>query len=644
MASKFRIINLLLILLVGLGLLSCTNNIDNNDYENEAVFFQLLDGKYFSARRDQNNIVIVNSFAPNDWETFYVEKGKKNTVNIKTKDGLYLGFNNTDSILYALPKHLSQKDIFILKPFKEFYKITTINGGNLVLNKDLTLKVSQDNSFSIFKVSTQSQFIEPIQHLGDIDFFRFFIQFFSFIVIILFVFHFIKHKSSIKKFSLFTLLIIGFVWGYVIFHAKNWESNHVINHDVIIYYEYLPAAIVFNDLSFEFIKDFPQDFNGTIWLNDKEKETSKVPKFTMGMAFMYLPFFLIGHLLAHIFDYTAYGYSLPYFILICISSWFYAFLGLFYLRKILLKHYNDVVVGFTLISIAFATNLFYYVTQETAMSHAYSFCLFSVFIWKTISWHNQKTFKTAITLGLLMGLITLIRPTNVLLAFVFILYNVTSFKLLKDKVALFLQYKNQIFTIIICTIIIWIPQFVFWKSLTGHWFFNSYGKEGFYFSNPKILDGLFSYRKGWLVYTPLMLFAILGITFLFKERNKWAVPILFFLILNVYVVFSWWCWWYGGSFGSRPMIDSYALLAIPLASFFSYFDKKTSYLRSVSLFIIFLTVVLNLFQTLQTKSCLHYDGMTKEAYWSNFTRLEWNPDYEKLIKSPDYDKALNGKE
>ena len=368
------------------------------------------------------------------------------------------------------------------------------------------------------------------------------------------------------------------------------------------------------------------------------------PKFTIGMSIMYLPFFLIAHVTAYILGYTTYGYSLPYLLLICISSWFYAFLGLFYLRKTLLKYYNDATVTFTLLSVALATNLFHYVTIDSAMSHAYSFGLFSIFIYLTIKWYEQKKLKTALLLGLTIGLISLIRPTNALLATVFIFFNISSFKSLKEKIQLFWIYKNHIFLIATFAILVWSPQLLYWKYLTGHWFYFSYGEEGFFFSHPQIIKGLFSYRKGWLLYTPLMIFAITGIVFLFKQKTNWGLSVLMFLILNVYVVYSWWCWWYGGSFGSRPMVESYALLAIPLAAFFSFFDKKTSYLRSVSLFVLVLSVALNLFQTLQYNTCLHYDGMTKEAYWKNFTTLGWPEGYEKLIDSPNYEKAIKGVE
>ena len=166
---------------------------------------------------------------------------------------------------------------------------------------------------------------------------------------------------------------------------------------------------------------------------------------------------------------------------------------------------------------------------------------------------------------------------------VFILFNVVSFNSLKAKVALFWEYKIQVLIIVIATLIVWVPQIAFWKYATGHYFFFSYGEERFYFDSPHIFDGLFSYRKGWLLYTPIMVFALLGIVSLVKVQKKWLAPVLVFTSLNIYVIYSWWCWWYGGSFGSRPMVDSYALMAIPLAAFYSWMDSKHHLLRYASI-------------------------------------------------------------
>ena len=90
------------------------------------------------------------------------------------------------------------------------------------------------------------------------------------------------------------------------------------------------------------------------------------------------------------------------------------------------------------------------------------------------------------------------------------------------------------------------------------------------------------------------------------------------------------------------MVDSYALMALPLAAFFSFFDKKTSYLRSISIVIIISTVSLNLFQTQQTKTCLHWASMTEESYWTNFTMLGWPENIEEMLREPDNDRLVKG--
>jgi hypothetical protein len=105
---------------------------------------------------------------------------------------------------------------------------------------------------------------------------------------------------------------------------------------------------------------------------------------------------------------------------------------------------------------------------------------------------------------------------------------------------------------------------MYWKYITGELFFNSYVGEQFYFNNSHVLKGLFGFRKGWLIYTPIMLFSILGIYFLRNQLKHFFASISITLFIYIFVIFSWWCWWYGGSFGQRAMIDIYPLLAIPL--------------------------------------------------------------------------------
>jgi hypothetical protein len=111
-----------------------------------------------------------------------------------------------------------------------------------------------------------------------------------------------------------------------------------------------------------------------------------------------------------------------------------------------------------------------------------------------------------------------------------------------------------------------VPQSIYWKTVSNEWWRYGYQGETFTWLRPHIWQGLFSFENGWFIYTPVMLFSIWGLFRLRRIAPQWVAPIVVFLPLYWYVIYSWWCWMYINGFGSRPMIDTYALLAIPLAA------------------------------------------------------------------------------
>jgi hypothetical protein len=194
-------------------------------------------------------------------------------------------------------------------------------------------------------------------------------------------------------------------------------------------------------------------------------------------------------------------------------------------------------------------------------------------------------------------------------------------------------------------VLVWIPQFAYWKFISGKFFYFSYGETGgsFYFNNPQIWKILFSYEKGWFVYTPIMFFAVIGIFLLRKNKGNLAWPIGIYVTLMIYVLSSWWCWWYGGSFGQRSMVDFYGLMAIPLAAFFEKVLSKAHILKIAGIFVFIFLVFLNQFNIKQfNHRSLHYWWMNKEAYWENFLIVEPTCKFWHVILLPDYKKARLG--
>jgi hypothetical protein len=444
-------------------------------------------------------------------------------------------------------------------------------------------------------------------------------------------------KKYFSKIALGLLLIICVWYGK---NLNSWGRDKIITHDVISYYAYLPAAIIFRDFSFKFANDTASAAEVKIWYSVAQNG-KPVLRMTMGLAILWLPFFLSAHLMATVLGVSTMGYSWPYSFFIFIAAVFYLFMGLVFLRKILLKYFTDWITAITLIVIVAATNLMYYVISEPGLSHVYSFALISIFLWVTLIWISKPTWGLSILAGVLGGLIVLIRPVNGLVLIFPLILGLDSLIGFKNRIFRNWQYLA---VAAFSAIIMVLPQIVYWKIQTGHFLFNSYMESGkFYFLHPNIFQGLLGFRKGWLIYTPVMLFSIYGFFVMKKFVAGLRTALIAFMVLFIYVVFSWWCWWYGGSFGSRPMIETYGILAIPLAASFAYLFKKNFLIKVLLSIVLVAFLYLNQFQMGQYRtSLLHWDSMTKEAYKAIFFRSSAPTGYESLLKNPDYEKALKG--
>lgn len=446
-------------------------------------------------------------------------------------------------------------------------------------------------------------------------------------------------KRSVSFYALILLVLVAAVMGN---NLKKWKDNKIIDNDVISYYAYLPAAFIYRDLSFEFTKNLPPDFEGKIWTH-KADNGVRTLKMTMGLSLLWIPFFLIAHGFTCLSGYPSNGYSMPYSVAILAAAIAYLFIGLWFLRKILLKYFGEWPTTIALIAVVLSTNLLYYVIAEPGMSHIYSFALVNLFMYLCLGWVEQPTYRTTLYAGSVAGLLALIRPVNgivILIPILLILFSNELIRMKKygiEKLIKMALLAGFVFSLML------LPQLIYWKQITGHWLYYSYNNEGFFFSNPQIINGLFSYRKGWLVYTPIMIFAFFGFAFIKKELAVLRNSLLTFLVLFLFIVFSWWCWWYGGSYGSRPMIDIYGIMAVGLAAFIYKIAQTPIWSKISMLMLLGFFIYLNIFQMDQYRtSLLHWDSMTRQVYWEIMFKKQWPPDYAQKIKIPDYEKAIKG--
>ncbi|HRH66676.1 MAG TPA: glycosyltransferase family 39 protein [Bacteroidia bacterium] len=445
--------------------------------------------------------------------------------------------------------------------------------------------------------------------------------------------------TSFSKSKLVLLIIFAFLISCFFINGEN-RRDQIIS-DVVSYYGYLPAFFIYHDATLSFINKDREAYKDKYWPETTE-DGRFVLKTTMGLSILYMPFFWLAHAYAKISSYAADGFSRPYHSALVLSCFFYVMVGLWYLRKLLLRYFSDTITALTLLCVYFGTNLVWYTTREAAMSHAFLFSIICVYLYFTVKWHEHPDWKNTIRVGFLIGLAILIRPTMLLLTLPFILYNVLSWKTLLEKFSFFWKERFLIILLCICVFLCIVPQMIYWHSATGHWVYYSYTAERFFFNDPHILDGLFSYRKGWLLYTPVMTVAVLGI-FLFRPVTRaFNLGILATLCICVYVFFSWWSWWYGGSFGQRPMVDLYGMLALPFAAFLDWI-KNRRILKWISVPVFLALISLNLFQHWQfSKGLIGMDGMTKKLYFMGFFMTETRGEWWANMERPDYDRARAG--
>jgi hypothetical protein len=328
---------------------------------------------------------------------------------------------------------------------------------------------------------------------------------------------------------------------------------------------------------------------------------------------------------------------MPYQFSIAISALFYLLLGLLALRKVLLRYYSENVTAFTLLIVGLGTNLLQFTAFDGAMPHSYLFALYALILWNTIRWHEAPKLWRGAVLGLLIGLAALIRPSEAISILIPVLWGVHNWQTLKDKFALLWQHKFHVIALAIGVFLAGLPQLLYWKSVSGDFMHYTYGGEGFIFSRPQLMNVLFSFKKGWLIYTPLMIFAIIGFVALFKKNKSVFWALLVFFLLNTFVISSWSNWWYASSFGHRAFIQSYALMAIPLAAFLTWIYSKSNSLRIGISVVITLLFSLNIFQHYQYSNFLIDPyRMTAEYYWNVFLKTSFAGVDTKLLETQEF--------
>lgn len=394
------------------------------------------------------------------------------------------------------------------------------------------------------------------------------------------------------------------------------------------YYAYLPALVIYNDATYESsLKAETAEWGGNfspLYLHENEQGRI-YNKYFPGIAVLQSPFFAAACTISWLRGSPIDGYSGMFQFLFYLGSIFYVFLGLFFFMKSIKCYFrlNKKLHYYLSLALYLCTPMLFYISEVPSNSHLYSFFLFSLFAFITLKIKENQTTKMVFLLGIILGFVFLVRPTNLVIVFTlpFLFMEKTMF--LSFIGTLFKRRARQFIAGVFGFSIIASILFILWKWQTGNWIAWSYSGEGFNFLNPKILESLFSFRIGLFVHTPILLLIIPGLIIWYRKNSFSAISWLIYFVINLWIVSAWWCWDYSSVFGHRPLTEHYLFFIFPLI----YFAQKYLKIFIGFFFIFALLGMLRLHQQVSGKMVIQRytssNYFSSLAFWDSKNDGRW---------------------
>lgn len=447
-----------------------------------------------------------------------------------------------------------------------------------------------------------------------------------------------------KKILLFLIFSVSLIFA---FNFKKGGSGGILYGDALGYYFYLPSAFIYHNL--DSIAKLPDNrkIDGDIFYYANEmKRLCTTPKgrvldqYTFGIAFLEAPFFFAGHLYAKITGQVDNGFSKPYQDAIRWSSVFYALMGFIILYKVLRRYYSENVSIASIFIMFLGSNIFWFTLYQGGMSHIPLFFLFSLLIYLTIRLYEKPDTLRFLMVGFVCGLITYIRPVDIVCVFVPLFYNVFDKESWKNKIRFIKEHLGKVLLAMLVCFLIWVPQMIYWKWMSGSFLYDSYGnQQTFNFGKPKIWEGLFSASNGWIFYSPALLTFLTGL-FLWKKYKPFSWVVFIMIPVYMYLIYCWFVPNYINGLGSRPMVDICALVALPVAASVSFVSQQKIWKRMLFSAVMIFCICINIAFSIQKHLGISVSDYNNTAFVSQMF-FRFNLTYNDLVvndigeKQPD---------
>ena len=392
-----------------------------------------------------------------------------------------------------------------------------------------------------------------------------------------------------------TFVAIGLLFALAYMTAHVWfpkPPGRVIDGDALGYYAWLRSAVFDGDIDFAndyrlLTDDLAEDSFDLTTLS-----TGYVPnRWPFGVALLWAPFLLvagIGVALLNLvgaqvpFD----GLALPFKLSAGVAGIAYATIGAWLCYDLARRIYSATAAFWATLTLWLGGSLLYYSLVSPTYSHAMSLFVAALFVH---TWHRTRhrdDLPRFALLGALAGLAALVRLQDPI---ILVIPGIELLVGIRDGRWSFAGACARLAVLCIACGLAFSPQFLAWNVIHGTPVVNpSESLLPFRWTEPSMLQTLFSTRQGLVSWTPVVLFAALGLPWLVRRDLLLGWVAIITLFLALYVNASAPQWWGGAGYGARRFISYLPFLVVGLSAFLASRPVATrpALVRIASLFLI----------------------------------------------------------
>jgi hypothetical protein len=288
---------------------------------------------------------------------------------------------------------------------------------------------------------------------------------------------------------------------------------------------------------------------------------------SIGPAIVWSPFFAAGHVVASSLrarghEVAVDGTSYPYRQAICIAGLFYGLLGAWCCWRLTCVFFpSGVAAAATFVTIA-GSFMLWYLVKEPSMSHAPSMASVAAFVWASVATSGRAGGLVRWgVLGLLAGLMMAIRWQNAL----FLLLPALELAAVRHQPRVALRAASVFAA---AAAVGFAPQMLAWLAIYGRPLAVSPISPRLLWTQPHIVDVLWSSRNGLFALSPALYAAAIGLPFLIRVNRRLGIASIAITLMMIYLNASVEDWWGGAGYGGRRFDSLVPLFVLGTAAVF----------------------------------------------------------------------------